>query len=123
MKTMVMRYDDLYESQLMHNERLAHSNHIAAGPPASNPRKNAELNDAMSRGWTTRVQCIPNAADEIESYETSSKALDEVPTTVQLLNRGRDQRLCALRNFTHLLVPKLVLGRKEKVSVTYGWLP
>jgi hypothetical protein len=72
--------------------------HTAAGPPASRPRKNADLgeNDVIngrSVFVSTRMY-KPDGTNEIQSAEARGEALHQVPSTVQRLKRGQFSQHC-----------------------------
>lgn len=65
--------------------------HTAAGPPASRPRKNADLEQGEvinGRFVSTRMRKYkPDGTNEIQSAEARGEALHQVPCTVQRLQQ------------------------------------
>ena len=59
---------------------------MAAGPPASKPRKNPALFAVLFPfSDAYRAPHLPNTADEIHCDKTGGEVLDEVPAAMELL--------------------------------------
>ena len=87
MKMKVMIYEDLGHISGIF-EVLLDFYQIAAGPPASKPRKKPALCGVIFQlrplpGWLR----VPNAADKVHCDETRGKIFDEIPSTVELLKK------------------------------------
>ena len=87
----------------------------AAGPPASKPRKKPALftvsfSDPDSHRVLSRLH-VPNTADEVHCDETRGETFDEVPATMELLQKVSTASLntSPLRN-SYLFVSQLCLN-------------
>ena len=100
---------------------MAH--HMAAGPPASKPRKKPDLINACQEVRSLSHHTgsyLPNAANEVHGNEASRKALDEVPASVKRLVDRKVNYGTAYRHLrSYLFVPELALKSIENKNRQY----
>ena len=87
--------------------------HTAAGPPASRPKKKADLGqgEVINGRFASARLYKPDGANKIQSAEARGKALHQVPSTMQRLQRQDNFFKSALHSGRFLKICLLAYNR------------